>query len=194
MPSAGSRLNPPGGADHTGPSGLLVCHLVHPLVEGVSIMTSHPGPTHLSMSRRRCIKGLPELGIENSLTLGRSPASLLPGGHPRGHALQHVFRVTDHRDDGSRLERVQSFDRGPEFHAIVRRLGLAAVHDRFGLRVGVDQDGGISTGAGIALAGSIEGNGDVALRTERLGVVLQRACLMVLLATLGGPGICKCRA
>jgi hypothetical protein len=67
--------------------------------------------------------------------------------------VHDVLGIRVQHDSLAALERIQRFDGGSEFHAIVGRIALAAVH-RLAMLAG-DQQDTPATGTGIPPAGPV---------------------------------------
>ena len=88
-------------------------------------MALYPMPVHF-VPGQRLLKCLPQLGILHRLLVGGAPAMTLPSMYPFGDTVAHVNRVCIERDGARPLERVERFDGGGQFHAVVGGGGLAA--------------------------------------------------------------------
>src|SRR5579859_4856097 len=104
----------------------LVGQPVGSFVLGMPRMAFHPVPLYLMASRQR-IQLLPQIDIFNRLLVGGEPAAALPVVHPLGNPFHHVQRVGVELDAARPLKRLERADCGGELHAVVSRVGLAAV-------------------------------------------------------------------
>src|SRR3954469_6243229 len=109
-------------------------------------MALHPLP----MDRVPCglfIECAPEVGVCDRLLRAGSPAVALPALDPLADALPDVLAVGIERDLARPLQRSQCLDDGGQFHAVVRRLRLAA--EQFALVHPATQPGAPATGPGV---------------------------------------------
>ena len=68
----------------------------------------------------------PQVLVLHRLVVGGAPAAALPVGHPLRDALPHILRIGVEIDGAGALECVQALDRGPQLHAVVGGVCLAA--------------------------------------------------------------------
>src|SRR3954462_911075 len=99
---------------------------VGPFVLGMASVALHPMPLYL-MERRQCIQLFPQIDIFNRLLVRGEPAASLPVVHPLGDSLHHVQGIGVDLDAAGPLERLERPDYRRDLHAVVRRVGFAAV-------------------------------------------------------------------
>src|SRR3990167_9972004 len=110
----------------------------------------HPvPPTFLNQS-------LPQIGVRDRLFRRGLPAVFLPAEYPFGDAVANIYAVGGQLDVAAALQRGERLDRGHQFHAVVRRIGLAPRQGFYD--VAPAQHGAPATRAGIALARAVGGN------------------------------------
>ena len=74
---------------------------------------------------------------------------------PRSHSFDHVARVTVDIDIGGTAEGAKSFDHGSQLHPVVCRGARCAGKLAPLPAIRMDEDGGPSPGAGVALTGAV---------------------------------------
>src|SRR6185312_6253786 len=101
--------------------------LVRAIVVDVQCVAFRPRPFH-PMPRDLLIEVFPEIAVHNGLFLRRDPAAFFPSGDPLRDAVLQVFGIRHDLNLALFLQYAKAFNRGRELHAVVRRVGLAAVN------------------------------------------------------------------